>query len=260
MKPPALTTIDENEDCLAFQRNKYERIGQMGGVVVHDLSASLNVINLISSRLKRNKSFIDDPKYVNNLVDSVKNCLRLVDSLRAFIEDKNVEENHTVLGDAFEHVARILEIQYDVLGLPKFQLHLDPQLEGVSVQIKRNLLIHIIFNLASNSIENFQQHDIEDGRFSIEMDQQAESEPDAKKICLLLVDNGSGLSQSQFTEYTADNKAGENNKMLGLRLIKRLVSEAGGSLSLISQQEETGEGRGGTKFRLELNLHGGENG
>lgn len=225
--------------------SRYHALGEISALIVHDLSSPLHVIHFCTEQLKENPEFIKDPRYLNQLTLNGTRSLELIDSLRTYLKNQNQKSNSlmTPFGDAHQNVMRLLETQFSTQGFHQIQIDLDPKLAKSDVNLTPADLMHILLNLYSNSIKNLLTHKIQNPKITVRLHKK-----ESHWVQIYIQDNGTGLTQEHFDQLT-DNTlfpSGKTRNSLGLRLIRRLIENQGGQLSVVSQSEQ----EKGTLFSL----------
>ncbi len=225
------------------EESRYTALGEIAGLVVHDLSSPLHVINFCTRQLRDNPQLIRNERYLDQLTINGERSLELITSIRAYLKSSKAEAGTADFGEAMKSVRKLCDTRFFSPAFERIRFEVDPALDGLLVKISRPNLIHVLINLLSNSIQNLLEHDVKDPVIEVELG-------DAAGV-FHIKDNGTGLSAAEFEKLTAfaylsqDGQHGQTG--LGMKLVRRLVEQHGGSLQVIDQP-----GRRGTVFVLKI--------
>ncbi|MBY0371427.1 GHKL domain-containing protein [bacterium] len=227
------------------EKNRFKAIGEVSGLVVHDISAPLHVMNFCAEKLKTDPAPEDRAKYIHRMHESLGMATELVESLRSWLKNPNRGSASAVYFEAHTHVLRLLELRYYETPGTQINYIIDPQVQNLNIALPKPDLIHVLFNLFSNSIENLLSNKTPQPTLEVVLHAQ-----DAGRATLHVRDNGSGLDADRFEELTGfqTSQKSPTRDGLGLRLIRRLVEQYGGTLKVEPALSQ------GTLFRLELPL------
>jgi signal transduction histidine kinase len=228
------------------EKSRYRTLGEMSGLIAHDLSGPLHVARFCVSQIEENpEAAISNKKYIEQLAINLDQALGLTTSLRAKLKNPVNRPQSVSIVEAHSHVLRVLTTQFSTELFNQVEIRFDPALDIVELQIQRVDLIHILDNIYKNSFENMICNSVASPYLSIRLDEVKEG-----KARILIEDNGTGLSKERFEELTAFLFARANQLQregLGLRLTRRLVELNHGMLSLMENK-----GNLGTTYQLEL--------
>lgn len=227
------------------EESRFRSLGQISGLVIHDLNTPLHVIQFCVDELQENPEKIRNPKFLNQLDTNIKRSSELVTSLRAFLRNPELNEKSTIILEAQGYVTNLLKTQFKVPD--GCYIVLDPELQNVCISFPRITFINILYNLFKNSLENIIKNDVKNPAIFLRLDGL-----DNNFCKLIIEDNGTGLSLKDFEAMTSFrfHTQGESRKGLGLRLTRRLIEYHKGEIQLVPQEQEGI----GTKFLLTLPL------
>lgn len=242
------------------EKSRYEALGEISGLVAHDLSAPLHVTQYCLEELRQKHVTEDNQKYFEQMHLNVSQAINLVTSLRARLKNTPGDGNISAFEETHQHVWRLLETQFGVHALGRIAVDLDPAVAKLNFAIPRIDLMQILDNLYRNSIMNLLEHKVANPKLSLRLDH---STADAASI--IMTDNGSGLTQEQFDQFTDEHNYSHSGpgRSLGLRLTRRLIEQHGGELALLprsipsaagSPATELASASPGTNFRLTLKV------
>jgi len=220
-------------------------LGQMTGLVVHDLAEQMGSLKLSLESFGgvRVKSDVQDVQDVQEtdfaeVILVSKHMEVLLESLRAKLKNPGCPPiGQCRMGVAVDYALALLRISEGVAAANNWQVQVSYEARHLMIALPQSDLIQIMINLGSNALRAMRgQSEIQ---FTVGV-----SSRDEKFVTLLLTDNGSGLTQERFDELTASsNFRGEASKAregLGLRLVCRMVENAGGSVSVGENPDASG--------------------
>lgn len=222
---------------LKTEESRYQALGEMAGLVVHDLSTPLHIIRFCLEQIEETREPSQE-RYFQQLQRSSQRAVELVESLRAYIRNPREKEVSVTYSDAQGHVMRLLEVQFYSRGLSNVEFEIDCGLTGLSLRLAKADLIHVLINLYANSIENLLANETVTPKISVKLEENR-----GKQVLLSFRDNGTGLSAEAFERLTALNPEPENLDRgslggLGLRLVRRLIERYHGSLTVVNLPPE----------------------
>ncbi len=222
-----------------IEQSRFRALGEISGLIAHDLSTPLHVIQFCATEIKERPDGPRIPKYVDNLITNTSRAIDLVNSIKAFLKNPVPTKNEVIFGQAHGYVLRLLSTQFSQTEYPEVRFELSPELSPLSLALARSDLIHILYNIYKNSIENFLAHAIPDPTVALKLKRTFDG-----KAEISIRDNGTGLGPEEFERMTAYKVGAASDPImtgsLGLRLVRRLVERYSGSLSLVPNSEVTG--------------------
>ena len=239
---------------LESERQRYHNVGEISGLVIHDLSSHLMLINFGVQILKDKPEKIKDPLFLEGLVNGAARADELIGSLRSYLKapEERGASREATLGDCLNYIHSLLRLRFSEETMDGIRIRTDPRLRDVVVTLSKSEMIHILINLMANSVGNLIDSAAEDPSVEIERAEDAEDELDY--LVFTISDNGSGLSPDAFIRLTSsDARHGPDDvqgmgKSMGLRLIRRLIEREMGAISI----EEYPRLGVGTTFRIKL--------
>lgn len=234
------------------EKRRYKDLGQLSGLIVHDLSSPIHTINFCADELLAGRAK-DEKLYYQRIKTSIENAWDLVTNLKNNIRNPSNIPNQGSIQKAHQSVVKIVKATYSPQELSALRFEICVPDEMAQVSMPQTELNQIFNNLYSNSIRNMISHDIEDGRIRLSLNSESSDCYNFK-----IADNGSGLSLKKFEYLTADFEQMplEDQKKsagIGLKLTRRLVEQYGGSLTI----EDAHPSETGTFFNLTLRkVHG----
>lgn len=230
------------------EQNRYKAMGEMSGLIIHDLVGPLNTISLCVDELKNRTQTEENRKFFYHMQVSVNQSLQLISSFRSFLKNPDDQELQSDFVSCHRQVLLVLNTEFRGAIFHKLRINIDPGLKDIKVKMGRVNLMHILYNLYKNSITDFLNNSIENPVILVGILEQ-----DQSSISLCISDNGSGLSVQEFEKMTSMNSLTVKDEIfkkgLGLRLICRLVERYNGELKVKENEPSDLEG---TSFILTL--------
>lgn len=233
------------------EAQRMSSLGQMTGLVIHDLAQQISSLKLT---LESQKIFsaglrgqdvpdIQDVHDVQNInlgtVMLVSNHMEgLLESLRAKLKNPGSPPvGRCRMGDAVDYAAVLLRISERVSEDSKWHFQVSYEARELMIALPQSDLIQILMNLGLNAIRAMK------GKTGVKFKVTVASR-DEKFATFALIDNGSGLTHERFTALTAVAELASDSKKiregLGLRLVCRMVESAGGSITVSESSDSNG--------------------
>ncbi|PZO64083.1 MAG: PAS domain-containing sensor histidine kinase [Paracoccus denitrificans] len=219
---------DDVTDLVSAQR--MAAWGDVARRVAHEIKNPLTPIQLSAERIKRKFSkLVETPEdkealaqYTDVIVRQTNDLRRIVDEFSRFARMPEPDRKETDL-------ARLLRdsvlMQRDAIGAG---LHADIPDEPVIVDCDPGMMGQVFTNLIKNAAEAVRDRTPGDWTPNVTVDMTAQADAVTIRIC----DNGVGLPEDRsrlFEPYVTMKQGGTG---LGLPIVKKIVEEHGGSLSL----------------------------
>lgn len=153
----------ELESLVLRQTDKlrYESLGEISGLISHDLAQPLGVIFNLTEILQEDPSKLTTPRYREMLVTNVLHAVELVNSLRAYLRNPESRNGLSSFIEAHEHVIRLLGFQFSAGLMSGVRQEVDREHGSLRLQIGQSDLIHVLYNVYSNALENLRANDVE---------------------------------------------------------------------------------------------------
>lgn len=228
------------------EQSRYQALGEISALIVHDLSNPLHVLHFCTQQLKENPQLANESRYIEQMVTNGQRSLELVTSLRSYLRHTPANgQSH--FREVFTHAMKLLETRFYYRGFHRVVIETEPSLENIQVNMATTEFLHVLLNILANSIENMLTHEVPGPKIRIYL---AGDNDGARTFGI--EDNGTGLSPEKFEAMTAMvplmKQDGANWEGLGLRLVRRLLERNGGTLAVASPRPD----RRGTTFLLTL--------
>ncbi len=237
----------KNERDIVYEKNK--RIRSFTGTIVHDLKNPVSAIHGFSGIIMENGDGFDDKtKTFLNLIhqsatDILENIGLILDKTRL---DSGIKPDQLEIGNPYYTIQSVID-KHILSALDKsisIQRSIDKDLPDVKYD--KNALDHIISNLISNAI-----------KFSPPSTQvKIYNELLSDRLKIIVQDQGLGMTQDdidnafqEFKTLSARPTGVETSTGLGLSIVKQLVDQIGGDITVKSE----GKNKGST-FELTLKI------
>jgi signal transduction histidine kinase len=225
-----LQTINEYQELLT-QRERMATIGETAAMVGHDLRNPLQVIYMLSSRMKRvvrklgeieeTEAYVREIEYIDeNLNEQTSYMNKIVSDLQDFSRSIALQ-----VGDV-----NLEEMVMDVLGtlsLDDIDVSVDFRDNSEMMQIDGNYFRRLIVNLLTNAVQAMP----EGGKLTIEGSKVGD------KSIIKVSDTGVGVSEENmkklFTPLFTTKAKGTG---LGLAVCKRIIDAHKGEISVESEE------------------------
>ncbi len=212
------------------EKNRFQVTGEIAGLVMHDLSAPLNVIKFCTDEVEQDPAaFQKKPKYLEYLISNTDNAIGLIESLRSFLRNEKLGEQSQItnFNEVMNVCLRLLQTQFASQGFNDVIFQFSDELKKTNIAMSRPDLIHVFMNIYSNSVRNMLSNHISPAKIESTI-----TELENNFVEIRVRDYGTGLSVKDFEQMTsvsiikesADEVTSKEIKgSLGMRLIRRLM-------------------------------------
>jgi len=237
----------KNERDLVYEKNK--RIRSFTGTIVHDLKNPVSAIHGFSGiLLEKGAKFDEKTNTFLNLIhqsatDILENIGLILDITRL---DSGINPDQLEVGNPYFTIQSVID-KHILAALEKsitIQRSIEKDLPDVKYD--KNALDHIISNLISNAIK------FSPPRTQVNIYNELLSD----RLKIIVQDQGLGMTQEdidnafqEFKTLSARPTGIETSTGLGLSIVKQLVDQIGGDITIISE----GKNKGST-FELTLDI------
>jgi signal transduction histidine kinase len=230
------------------EESRAAELGEMARRLVHEIRNPLNAISMqtevIRTRIRRGTP--DDLDSAREQLDSIESEVnrleRLANGILEFARSGQEATETRELFDLNKCIAEIVDFVEPELQEKHIHIQVTyrPKARSNLVRASRSQFRQVVLNLIRNATEAMDQ----DGRISISV------QPSGKHdVELEVSDTGSGISQENLPHvFEALYTTKIEGSGLGLTIAKRLIDEAGGSITVASKPGH------GTTFRITLPL------
>ncbi|MFA9239676.1 MAG: response regulator [Candidatus Paceibacteria bacterium] len=226
---------------LLIHNSKMASLGEMIGIISHQLKQPLNVLSLYCDcvEFSYNEGEVDD-LYMKEFSQNTKSQITYMsDTINGFLDFYNPNKNKEIfcVSESISKALKILESKLTLNNI-KLNLELDDGLKTSGVKME---LAQVIINIIDNSIDVFVEREIVDRVVSVKL-----FEKDSK-IVLFLEDNAGGIENKNLEKIldpyytTKDHGTG-----IGLYMVKLIIkNNFQGELKIMNNK--------GLKFIILLN-------
>ncbi|PZW44065.1 HAMP domain-containing protein [Mesonia algae] len=230
--------IDElEESAVKLATNEREQAWrEMAKQVAHEIKNPLTPMRLTVQSFER-RFDPDDPDIKEKLNDYTKTLIQQIDTMSS-------------IASAFSNFAKMPAQQNETLNVPKIvKLALDifnerniiffTEEEEILAIFDRTQLIRVVTNLVKNALQASEENPQQRIEVSVKTDENY--------ACILIKDNGSGISEENKTRIFEPKFTTKSSGMgLGLGIIKTIIEAYKGTITFTSQEGE------GTTFEVKF--------
>lgn len=230
--------IDElEESAVKLATNEREQAWrEMAKQVAHEIKNPLTPMRLTVQSFER-RFDPDDPEIKEKLNDYTKTLIQQIDTMSS-------------IASAFSNFAKMPAQQNETLNVPKIvKLALDifnerniiffTEEEEILAIFDRTQLIRVVTNLVKNALQASEENPQQRIEVSVKTDENY--------ACILIKDNGSGISEENKTRIFEPKFTTKSSGMgLGLGIIKTIIEAYKGTITFTSQEGE------GTTFKVKF--------
>ncbi|BAK73514.1 MAG: response regulator [Arcobacter sp.] len=212
--------LNETQDLL-IQNSRIASMGEMVGLISHQLKQPLNVLSMYCDDVNMSYDFNElDEEHMKRFSDNTKKQINYMDAtingfLNFFKPNKKKEE--FLLKNCIVKTEEILKNKIKVYSA-NINLDLDEDLKIFGVETE---LLQLIINIVNNSLDEFKERDIKEPEIFI----SAHKEND--KTVLILEDNAGGVEKENLDRILEPYfTTKENGTGIGLYLVKIIVENS----------------------------------
>jgi two-component system, sensor histidine kinase and response regulator len=215
---------------LLIHNSKMASIGEMIGIISHQLKQPLNVLSLYCDNMEFSFDYDELTKeYMNDFSVNTKGQITYMNkTINGFLDffNPNKKKEEFFIHNAVNKSLEILKskIQYNNV---KLNIDVDETLKSYGVELE---LSQVVLNIVNNSIDAFIEREIEDKEIFIKLFKKD------SKIVLMLDDNAGGIENNKIEKlmdpyYTTK----ENGTGIGLYMVKLVVKNSfNGDLKVVN--------------------------
>jgi signal transduction histidine kinase len=227
--------IEESERELSsylagqIERSRYQILGEVSGLLSHDLAAPLTSIRFCIESIIENPQKAAHPKYQENLKSSLDRALSLIHSLRSYLKDPQHSHGKATFRDTHNYVLNFLRYQFPEAAFDQiFTVDLSQEEAARELTLSRSNLILLLQSFYSSSLNDLFSHNVKEPEIEIFLATTA----DGQGLEITLRDNDPGSLPDNVAKAVERTPRQETLRRLtlGLRLSKRLVEKCGGKL------------------------------
>ena len=223
----------ENESQTSRQE-KLNSLSLLSAGLAHEIGNPLNSLNIHMQLMRREIDSLQENEtskiLKNNLVIAEKEIQRLDEILQRFLHStrpKFLQRKTISLRDTFFEVSSLLKAELEKQNIKlSFKI---PKDDPLFIEADKGYIEQILINILKNSYQAIKKQGI------IEIELQNLK----YRIGILIKDNGKGINPEMmnrlFEPYCSNKKKGTG---LGLFIVRRLVHEHGGEITIESQENK----------------------
>ncbi len=212
------------------EKRRYDELGQITGLVVHDLINPLHTL-MHCSQVIRSKEITEIHPYVEQIDNGLNHAIEILTHLKGRIRGSKDEMRHGSLVKAYNIATRAVGIHFRSQNVAAIHFEYQPTSYDL-VQIPQLELNQILTTLYTNAVDHLLKQKIVNPKIGLYV-----QIIDNEQLAIQIVDNGSGLAPENF-DFSLPK--GQRNPGIGLKLTYRLIEMYGGLLTLEKTPEERG--------------------
>ncbi len=212
--------LNKTEDLLIYSA-KMASMGEMVGLISHQLKQPLNVLTLSVDDIKLSYDFNEiDANFIEDYYKNSKNQIEYMNkTINSFLDffNPNKKKEDFLINDCIKQSREILKSKIDKLSVD-FKLDIDENLKSFGVEIE---LTQVLINIINNSLDAFMEKNISKPEIFIKLFKKED------KNILMIEDNALGVENNQLDKImepyytTKDNGTG-----IGLYMVKLIIKNS----------------------------------
>jgi len=217
-------------------------MGEMISMIAHQWRQPLSLINTVIATIKVNKELgqLND-ELINKSIDKIEKTTHFlshtIDDFRDYFKPNKITTKVNI-SNIFEKSLFFLKNELKQTNID-YKIEIEPD---ISIITYKNELLQCIINILKNSLDAFEEHNIENKEISVLVKQHKNN------VHIDIIDNAGGIEKKNlekvFEPYFSTKS--KNGTGLGLYMCKTIITEhIEGNISLESDQN-------GTKVAIEL--------
>ena len=246
-----VVAFDDVTDLVSAQR--MAAWGDVARRIAHEIKNPLTPIQLSAERIKR--KFRDQVGHDSDKLDQMTDVIiRQTNDLRRIVDDfskfARMPEPELKLNDLTQLVHDSLSLQ--MLGQPDVHFSASVPDEAVLIDMDGTMIGQALTNLLKNAGEATETYIEKHGAEGYEPQIQLRMSHDANNAIIQISDNGVGLPEDRarlFEPYVTTRDKGTG---LGLPIVKKIIEEHGGTLTLTDAEVFLGQDHSGACAILQL--------
>lgn len=213
-----------------MENSNYRALGEIAGLVAHDLATPLHSLKFCLSEIEKNPKLKEEKDYIDRMNSSVARTSDLVNALRSHLKgDRKGKMVYFI--DIHQQVLKVLSVEFFSNNFKQVEFVLGKEAQSALIGVDAFSLNHILYNTYKNAIQNFIENNIASPSIKISLQTPPTSKDD---ILLKISDNGTGLARERFEAMTNHSLLdySQIHRSLGLRLTRRLIESLGGEITV----------------------------
>jgi two-component system, NtrC family, sensor kinase len=204
-----------------IQKEKLSAVGQVIGMVMHDLRAPINNIKFMTEMMRDEG---EKNEYIDMIDRSAEQASEIFEDFLDFIKDIPVQKNPVDAGKIISQAVDHAKLRNSSDGITIHSYVPD----GLFVQGDESKLRRVISNLVNNAADVLHDNSVADATIHIS------AWIDDKNVMISISDNGPGIPKeimsTLFEPFVTQNKT--NGTGLGLAIVKQYVNAHGGKITV----------------------------
>jgi two-component system NtrC family sensor kinase len=204
-----------------IQKEKLSAVGQVIGMVMHDLRAPINNIKFMTEMMRDEG---EKNEYIDMIDRSAEQASEIFEDFLDFIKDIPVQKQPVDAGKIISQAVDHAKLRNSSDGITIHSYVPD----GLFVQGDESKLRRVISNLVNNAADVLHDNAVADATIHIS------AWVDDKNVMISISDNGPGIPKeimsTLFEPFVTQNKT--NGTGLGLAIVKQYVSAHGGKITV----------------------------
>jgi len=206
------------------QRDKFAIIGEMSTYLAHEIRNPLYAVGGFANALLRSTKLGEQEREkVQIIVDETKRLDRLLTNMLNFVRPSSAPVGAVDAVSVCREAAELMDVGYGKHG---YRVEVCPVMPLPSVQADTDALKQCVVNTVKNSIEAMPNG----GLIRLELCLEG------NEVVIRIIDQGIGMTEHEldraFNPFFSSKDGGSG---LGLPMIKKIIEECGGSVSLASK-------------------------
>ena len=226
--------------------------GDVARRIAHEIKNPLTPIQLSAERIKRKyRSQVSDPEeleqYTDVIVRQTNDLRRIVDEFSKFARMPEPDRREN---DLTELVRAAVMLQEN--GLPNIRFTRNLPKDPVLIDIDATMIGQALINLIKNAGEAIEDKQEKDETHLFRPEIHVTLEPQDSAVVIRIADNGTGLPPDRsrlFEPYVTTRAKGTG---LGLPIVKKIIEEHGGTLTLTDAPLFDGNTNAGAMAEIRL--------
>jgi signal transduction histidine kinase len=212
--------LSKTEDLL-IHSTKMASMGEMIGLISHQLKQPLNVLSLFSEDIRLSYEFkeIDDTYMQNYYKNNKEQIQYMTNTINGFLDffNPNKIKQKFFISHSINQAIQILSSKVEKLNL-SFNLNIDEELKTFGVEVE---LTQVLINIINNSLDVFIERNIKSPEIFIKLFKK-----DDKNI-IIIEDNAGGVENNQIEKLMDPYfTTKENGTGIGLYMVKLIMKNS----------------------------------
>ena len=208
-----------------IQKEKLSAVGQVIGMVMHDLRAPINNIKFMTEMMRDEG---EKNEYIDMIDRSAEQASEIFEDFLDFIKEIPVQKNPVDAGKIISQAVDHAKLRNSSEGI-KINSYVP---DGLVVQGDESKLRRVISNLVNNATDVLHDTGVTDATINIS------AWVEDKNVMISICDNGPGIPKeimsTLFDPFVTQNKT--NGTGLGLAIVKQYVNAHGGKITVSNNQ------------------------